>query len=53
MFQMLTSVLRENPIVMLILSALTPMGHIPALVSLVIMEREIIGKVRILIVLQI
>ena len=53
MFQILTNVLREHPIVMLMLSALTPMSHIPALVSLVIMERERNVKVTILIVLRI
>ena len=53
MFQILTSVLREHPIVMLMLSALTPMGHIPAFVSLGIVEMERNVKVRILIVLRI
>ena len=38
---------------MLMLSALTPMGHIPALVSLGIVEMERKVKVRILIVLRI
>ena len=53
MFQILTSVLREHPIVMLMLSALTPMGPIPAFVSLGIVEMERNVKVRILIVLRI
>lgn len=53
MFQILTNVQKENQVVMLMLSVLTPMGHISALVSLDIMETERIVKVRIFLVLRI
>lgn len=53
MFQILTNVQKEHHVVMLMLSVLTPMGHISALVSLDIMETERIVKVRIFVVLQI
>lgn len=53
MFQILTNVQKEHQVVMLMLSVLTPMGHISALVSLDIMETERIVKVRIFVVLQI
>ena len=47
----LTSVLREHSVVMLMLNVLTPMAHIPAPVSLDIMEMGRIAKVRIVFVL--
>lgn len=53
MFQILTNVQKEHHVVMLMLSVLTPMGHISALVSLDIMETERIVKVRIFLVLRI
>lgn len=53
MFQILTNVQKENQVVMLMLSVLTPMGHISALVNLDIMETERIVKVRIFLVLRI
>lgn len=53
MFQILTNVQKKHQVVMLMLSVLTPMGHISALVSLDIMETERIVKVRIFLVLRI
>lgn len=52
-FQILTNVLQEHSVVMKMLSVSTAMDHIPALVSLDIMEMERIVKVRIFIAIQI
>lgn len=53
MFQTLMSVLQKHSVVTQMLSVVTPMGLIHALVSLDIMEMERIVKVRIFIAIQI